>query len=449
MKNVICILLLFCCCTICNAQSCYQETRAKGISLYNQKKYKEAINVFEAAKDCPDKPAAHDLNAMIKNCRDAISAQEERSIQEQEEAKRRRAAAQRAATSTPSPINIQKTEFCNALDGKIIDDWGATLYASKMKYIHARITYSNPSNTPYSADLYVKLYKPDGTLMSGTSSPEGYTYLETIFVKGGNNNSIELGSWGNKERNAFSTGKYLFEVWQKGKKLYATAITLFEQSNETTRLASNSKENALSRGEWRTLMNKAFDHVTSSYDNQDSYKGEKSDNGKSGLGVYRWSAGSYHWGKLSMDNFNGVGIYITSQGFTLNNCPNCYYYVGNYSNDKLEGKGTCYDQYGNLIYYGEFSNDAPTETYPSTANYSSYKFECFIYTRKPYAHGGNMYIGETKNGKRHGKGILLWREGDAWYGEWTDDKRDGYGIHMYYDGSITVGRWNDDTYTAN
>ena len=97
MKNVICILLLFCCCTICNAQSCYQETRAKGISLYNQKKYKEAINVFEAAKDCPDKPAAHDLNAMIKNCRDAISAQEE---------KRRQAAAQRAAASNPSPINI-------------------------------------------------------------------------------------------------------------------------------------------------------------------------------------------------------------------------------------------------------------------------------------------------------------------------------------------------------
>lgn len=238
MKNVICILLLFCCCTICNAQSCYQETRAKGISLYNQKKYKEAINVFEAAKDCPDKPAAHDLNAMIKNCRDAISAQEE---------KRRQAAAQRAAASNPSPINIQRTEFCNAVDGKIIDDWGATLYASKVKYIHARITYSNPSNTPYSADLYVKIYEPDGTLMSGTSSPEGYTYSSNIFTKGGSNNTIELGSWGNKEGNAFSTGKYLFEVWQKGKKLYETALTLFKQSNEATRLTVNSFTAATTR----------------------------------------------------------------------------------------------------------------------------------------------------------------------------------------------------------
>lgn len=448
MKNVICILLLFCCCTICNAQSCYKETRAKGISLYNQKKYKEAINVFEAAKDCPDKPAAHDLNAMIKNCRDAISAQEEKRRQAQEEERNRRAEEerrnrQRTIAASQTPINIQKVEFCNAANGEIIDDWGATLYASKIKYMHARITYDNPSNIAHDAEFYVKLYEPDGTLMSGTSSPTGYTYLKKVSIKAGNSNTTILGSWGNKDGDAYYTGKYLFEVWYKEKKLYETAITLFEQSNETTRLTSNSKENALSRGEWRTLMNKVLDHATSSYNNRDSYKGEKSDNGKSGLGVYRWSAGSYHWGKLSMDDFNGVGIYITSQGFTLNNCPNCHYYVGNYSNDKLEGKGTCYDQYGNLIYYGEFSNDAPTGTYPSTANYSSYKFECFTYN------SGNMYIGETKNGKRHGKGILLWKNGDAWYGEWTDDKRDGYGIHMYYNGNLTAGNWDDNTYTAN
>ena len=85
MKNVICILLLFCCCTICNAQSCYKETRAKGISLYNQKKYKEAINVFEAAKDCTYIPAPHELNAMIHNFREAISSHDEMRRQAQEE----------------------------------------------------------------------------------------------------------------------------------------------------------------------------------------------------------------------------------------------------------------------------------------------------------------------------------------------------------------------------
>lgn len=244
MKNVILILLLFCSRTICSAQSCYNETRSKGISLYNQKKYKEAINVFEAAKDCPDKPSAHDLNAMIKNCRDAISAQEEKRRQEQEEERRN---CQRIIAANQPPVNIQKAEFCNAVSGEIIDSWGATLYASKMKYMYTRITYDNPSNTARDVEFYIKLYEPDGALMSGTSSPEGYTYSSNISIKAGNNNSIELGSWRNKEGNTFSTGKFLFEIWHKGKKLYKTAITLFKQSNEATRLTVNSFTAATTR----------------------------------------------------------------------------------------------------------------------------------------------------------------------------------------------------------
>ena len=121
--------------------------------------------------------------------------------------------------------------------------------------MHARITYDNPSNIAHDAEFYVKLYEPDGTLMSGTSSPTGYTYLKKVSIKAGNSNTTILGSWGNKDGDAYYTGKYLFEVWYKEKKLYETAITLFEQSNETTRLTSNSKANALSRGEWRTLKN--------------------------------------------------------------------------------------------------------------------------------------------------------------------------------------------------
>lgn len=219
MKNVIFILLLFCGCTICNAQSCYKETRAKGVSLYNQKKYKEAINVFEAAKDCPDKPAAHDLNAMIKNCRDAISAQEENT-------KRQRAAA-------PAPnrvsLNILRVDFSNSNDGKIIDDWGAVLYASKIRYMYSRATYNSSSSATQEVEFHIKIYKPDGTLMKGSSSPAGYTYSHTASIRPGNKNTVELSGWGNKNGGTYSAGKYLYELWYKGKKLYETAITLFEQ----------------------------------------------------------------------------------------------------------------------------------------------------------------------------------------------------------------------------
>ena len=54
--------------TTIQAQECYQSTRSKGISLCNQGKGKESVKFFEAAKDCPDKPANNDLNDWIKRC---------------------------------------------------------------------------------------------------------------------------------------------------------------------------------------------------------------------------------------------------------------------------------------------------------------------------------------------------------------------------------------------
>lgn len=51
------------------AQSCYNETRSRGISLYNKGQYANAIKAFEAAKSCPDKPVKHDLDNWISKCR--------------------------------------------------------------------------------------------------------------------------------------------------------------------------------------------------------------------------------------------------------------------------------------------------------------------------------------------------------------------------------------------
>lgn len=245
MKKVIFVLLLFCCYTMCNAQSCYNETRSKGISLYNQKKYKEAINVFEAAKDCPDKPAQNDLNTQIQNCRNAISAQEEKRRQLAEEEKRKQ---QKLSPSfSLSSFNIQRVDFCNAADGTIYDDWGSILYASKMKYMYARATYSNSSNSTQDLEFYVKLYMPDGTLMSGSSSPHGYTYSHTVTIKPGGSNTVELSGWGNKNGGVYTSGKYLFELWYKEKKLYETAITIFKSNNEATKLMVNNSTSVTTR----------------------------------------------------------------------------------------------------------------------------------------------------------------------------------------------------------
>ena len=218
-----------------------------------------------------------------------------------------------------------------------------------------------------------------------------------------------------------------------------------QNTSTSSKPTANSVATNLSKGEWRTSMRKVVDNVTDKYSYNDAYKGQKSNGKKEGMGVYWWTSGSYYFGEWSNGDMNGYGLRVCGEGRAISNCPDCVYFVGNWKDDKKSGKGTCYDEYGNLIYYGDFADDRPTGTYPTTGNYSSYKFECIKYDYND-SHNRDIYLGETKNGKRHGYGILVWKNGNAWYGRWEDGKRDGYGMDLLYDGSIKYGKWIGDEY---
>lgn len=58
--------------------------------------------------------------------------------------------------------------------------------------------------------------------------------------------------------------------------------------------------------------------------------------------------------------------------------------------------------------------------------------------------GGDFYIGETKNGVRHGQGIYHWSNGNYWYGTFVDNYRQGYGALFRKDGKIDYGLWYGD-----
>ena len=206
-----------------------------------------------------------------------------------------------------------------------------------------------------------------------------------------------------------------------------------QNSTTSNKSTTNTVENSLSKGTWRTQMRKVLDHVTKRTTNG-AYKGQIKNGWKNGYGVYWWKEGDYLFGYWSDNCKTGYCIYIYGDGYEMDNCPGCVYFVGH--SVKSE-KGTCYDKYGNLIYTGDFSNSRPTGTYPTEGNYSSYKFECIEYN------GGGKYIGETKNGKRHGQGVYLWKNGDAWYGPWEDDSRNGYGVYLYYKGNVQYGYSKD------
>lgn len=202
--------------------------------------------------------------------------------------------------------------------------------------------------------------------------------------------------------------------------------------------------NVLSRGEWRNLMKKTFDNPSWSYDNG-KYRGQLN-NGRNGFGAYLWSTDSdMFFGYYSGGDREGMGIYCIGRDSNfIRNCSGCIYYVGNFSKNIKEGKGTCYDKFGNLIYYGDFKDDKPVGEYPVTGKYKAYKFECIEYDN------GNKYVGETKDGKRHGYGIFLWKDGSSWYGRWEDGSRSGRGIYYPYSGaSYTIGTWKGDDFTAD
>ena len=214
-------------------------------------------------------------------------------------------------------------------------------------------------------------------------------------------------------------------------------------SSSSKRSSSAVVGNTLSRREWRSQMKQTFDNPAWTYDNG-KYRGQLN-SGRNGYGAYWWKDDDdMFFGYYSGGDREGMGIYLIGlEGRNVRYCDGCMYYVGNYSKNIKQGKGTCYDKFGNLIYYGDFKDDKPVDDYPMTDKYKAYKFECIEYDN------GNKYVGETKDGKRHGRGIFLWKDGSSWYGRWEDGSRSGRGVYFPYTGSQTVGSWKADEFTAD
>ena len=60
---------------------------------------------------------------------------------------------------------------------------------------------------------------------------------------------------------------------------------------------------------------------------------------------------------------------------------------------------------------------------------------------------GEKYVGEYKDGKKHGQGTYTYGkgkwEGDKYVGEFKDGKHHGKGTYTFHDGGKYVGEWKD------
>ena len=56
---------------------------------------------------------------------------------------------------------------------------------------------------------------------------------------------------------------------------------------------------------------------------------------------------------------------------------------------------------------------------------------------------GNKYVGEYKDGKKHGQGTLTFADGDKYVGEFKDGKKNGQGTFTFADGRVEEGIWEN------
>ncbi len=61
---------------------------------------------------------------------------------------------------------------------------------------------------------------------------------------------------------------------------------------------------------------------------------------------------------------------------------------------------------------------------------------------------GSQYDGEIKDGKRHGKGIMIRADGARYEGEWQNNKPHGQGTATVPDGRKREGEWREGKYVG-
>ena len=110
------------------------------------------------------------------------------------------------------PFIITKLEVANIdNDGTIIHDYGSTIYEYKTQYLKPRITIK-PYKTSGSVKLYIKLYK-NNELKKGSSSPDDYSYSDTIEINGSSSQTFVLSGWGSDTAGHWPAATYRFEIW--------------------------------------------------------------------------------------------------------------------------------------------------------------------------------------------------------------------------------------------
>lgn len=200
------------------------------------------------------------------------------------------------------------------------------------------------------------------------------------------------------------------------------------------------------------------------------YVGTLKDNRITGEGTYTFTNGATYQGTVLNGLRDGHGIYKSADNI---------YYEGGWKNGLKHGKGKIIQ--GGMELEGEWvkgvlcgkcrvkwksGNVFDGELKDNAMNGNGYmiwynKNEKFMGQWKNNLQDGlgihiwydnnnenkffrNRYIGEWKDGKRHGYGKFFYNNGCVYEGFWKNNKKDGFGIYYYFDKTKYVGNFKND-----
>lgn len=161
--------------------------------------------------------------------------------------------AQRQTTGVVKPVSVDNVHDCGLVitdvvfanvdyDNNVLTSYGGTLY-SDMQYLKPKVYFKKTEKRHKTVKFQVKLYTPDMALCRSNDSPVGYTMEETVNIENIQGNTLSFHGWGNRNGKFYVPGKYIYEIWYDGIKLYTATITVVQTDNklETSETADGNR----------------------------------------------------------------------------------------------------------------------------------------------------------------------------------------------------------------
>lgn len=124
-----------------------------------------------------------------------------------------------------APFVITRVEIGSTYKGGGMEtDFGSTLYRSRARFLTPKMYYRGFASGSYT--IKTKWYRPNGSLITGNSSPYGYSQSNSnSFSKG--RNDLQLNGWGYESPGNWDIGTYRLEIWCNDKCVFIKTFTIY------------------------------------------------------------------------------------------------------------------------------------------------------------------------------------------------------------------------------